>query len=82
MFYTYILFNESSKKTYVGHTDNKKRRLAEHNSAKGLYSRRYMPWKIIYSEEFATLEESVKREKYFKSAAGRRWMKKNLFNNK
>ena len=30
---------------------------------------------VIYTEEFGTLEEARKREKYFKSAAGRRFLK-------
>ena len=79
MFLTYVLESELFSKTYVGHTDDLNRRLKEHNNGKGLYSRRYKPWVIIYKESFNSLEESVKKEKYFKSAAGRRWIKKNLF---
>jgi putative endonuclease len=30
---------------------------------------------MIYSEEFETLAEALKREKYLKSAAGRRFIK-------
>jgi len=33
---------------------------------------------LIYKEEFATREEAIKREKYFKSAAGRRYLKNKL----
>ena len=79
MFFTYILLSKITNKTYAGHTDSLKRRLEEHNCSKGIFSRRYKPWKIIYSESFSNEAESIKREKYFKSAAGRRWMKKNLF---
>jgi putative endonuclease len=81
MFYTYILLSEVANKTYTGHTDNLEKRLNEHNNGKGTFSRRYKPWKIIYSEKFSYEIESIKREKYFKTAAGRRWMKKNIFNN-
>jgi putative endonuclease len=38
-----------------------------------------MPWKILYVEEHETQKEAIKREKYFKSAAGRRWISKNVF---
>lgn len=76
---TYILISKITKKTYVGHTDNLNRRLLEHNKEKGVFSRRYAPWKVLYKETFLREVESIKREKYFKSAAGRRWMKRNLF---
>lgn len=76
---TYILISKIANKTYVGHTDNLNRRLLEHNKGKGVFSRRYATWKVLYKETFSTEVESIKREKYFKSAAGRRWMSKNLF---
>jgi len=76
---TYILLSNDGRKTYVGHTDNLERRLLEHNRGKSLFSRRYVPWFILYQEDFMTEQESIKREKYFKTHAGRNWMKKNLF---
>ena len=66
-------------KSYVGVTDDIDRRLREHNSGKHLYTKRYMPWKLIYSEELASIDEARKREKYYKSTTGRRALKK-LFN--
>lgn len=80
MFYTYILLSQVSNKTYAGRTDNLEKRLKEHSDGKETFSRRHRPWKVLYSERFLSEVESAKREKYFKSAAGRRWMKKNLFN--
>jgi putative endonuclease len=81
MFITYILKSKLFSKIYVGHTDNLNRRLKEHNHGKSLYSKRYKPWITIHKEVYDNLENSIKREKYFKSASGRRWIKKNLFNN-
>jgi putative endonuclease len=40
--------------------------------------RPYLPLTLIYSEEFATEKEAIVREKYFKSAAGRRFLKTKL----
>ncbi len=76
MFYTYILKSLKQRKFYTGHTDNLQRRLNEHNDGKNIYSKRYAPWKMVYNEKFDTESKAVKREKYFKSAAGRRWLKK------
>ena len=78
-FVTYILKSINFPKTYVGHTVNINRRLEEHNNGKSTYSKRYKPWIIIHAETFNSLGESVRKEKYFKSAAGRRWINKNLF---
>lgn len=77
---TYILLSKSAKKTYVGHTNDLKRRVEEHNKGKNIFSKRYKPWIVLYNESQLSELEAIKREKYFKSAAGRRWMKKNLFN--
>jgi putative endonuclease len=72
MYNLYILLSEGSDKTYTGITDNLERRLKEHNSGHHLYTKRHMPWRIIYIELLADRLEARKREKYFKSAAGRR----------
>ena len=78
-FTTYILKSDLFNKTYVGHTDDLKRRLKEHNQGKSVFTKKFKPWTLIYKENFENLEESIKKERYFKSAAGRRWIKKNLF---
>jgi putative endonuclease len=39
-------------------------------------TRPYAPFQIVYFEEFPTREQAIKREKYFKSSAGRRFLKK------
>jgi len=44
-----------------------------------LYTRRYKPWKLIYAEEFEDERGALGREKYFKSAGGRRFLKKVIF---
>ena len=60
-------------------TTNVEKRLKQHNSGYHSYTQRYLPWKVVYIEEYATLSEARDREKYFKSAAGRRFLKKNVF---
>ncbi len=40
--------------------------------------RPYIPFEIAYVEEFETQAEAIKREKYFKSAGGRKFLKKML----
>jgi putative endonuclease len=40
--------------------------------------RKYIPFEVVYFEEFEKGEEAIAREKYFKTAAGRRFLKKKL----
>jgi len=76
MFFIYILKSFNFSKTYVGITNNLNRRLKEHNSGKSRYSSNFRPWQLIYAEKLSTLKGVRLKEKYFKSAAGRKQMKK------
>jgi len=40
--------------------------------------KKYIPFEIVYFETFETREGAIAREKYFKSAAGRRLLKSKL----
>lgn len=77
MAWVYILKSVSRQKTYVGSTTDLMRRLEEHNSGKHTYTKRYCPWVVVYTEEIVSLPDARAREKYLKSAAGRRFIKKN-----
>lgn len=74
MAWVYILKSANVPKTYVGSTTDLDRRLGEHNSGKNTFTRRYMPWAVVYKEKFADLSSARIREHYLKSAAGRRWI--------
>ena len=74
-FYLYILKSINFEKTYIGHTNNLKRRLREHNSGKSEYTSKFKPWKVLYTEIFPSRDKAILREKYFKSAAGRKKIK-------
>ncbi len=77
-FYAYVLFSESHHRYYKGHCENLEIRLKEHNAGKTKSNKAFRPWKLIYYEKFDTRSEAVKREKYFKSAAGRKFLKKKI----
>ena len=61
-------------------TNDLERRLSEHNSGKSIYTNKFKPWKIIYTEEYGTIEEARDKEKYYKTSAGRIQLKKILTN--
>ena len=77
-FYAYVIFSKSSERFYKGHCEDMNARLKEHNAGKTKSIKAFIPWEIVYFEEFQTRKEAVLREKYFKSAAGRRFLKKRI----
>ena len=78
IYYIYILKSIDHEKTYVGFTQDLEKRLKEHNAGKSTYTRKFRPWKLIYREETCSKEIALKLEKYYKSSAGRRKIKKLL----
>ncbi len=81
-FYAYVLFSESHQRFYKGHCENLDTRLKEHNLGKTKSDKAFRPWKMVYFEKFETRDEAIKREKYFKTAAGRRFLKDHILLNK
>jgi len=78
MFYAYVLKSINHDYYYKGHYENLQERLKEHNSGMTTSLRPYIPFSIYYFEEFANRNDSIAREKYFKTSAGRRFLKKAL----
>jgi putative endonuclease len=78
MFTVYVLKSLSVAKCYVGYTSDLEKRILDHNSGLSKYTSRYCPWKLIYKEEFSGRSEAMKREKYFKSYEGRKWLYQNI----
>jgi putative endonuclease len=68
MFYVYILYSEAHDKFYVGHTENYKLRLEQHNtSEKFAYTSTYRPWTLAACFEAGnSRNEAIKIEKQIK----------------
>jgi len=76
MFYVYVLRNEVTGKFYKGQIITLQKRLIEHRqSHTKTTSNNSTFWELIYYEEVETRELALKREKYFKTSAGRRFLK-------
>jgi len=52
--------------TYVGYTNNLKKRITLHNSSKGAKFTRGRKWKLIYKEKLNSKKEAISREYYIK----------------
>ena len=74
MFHTYIIYSESIDKFYVGYTHNLTLRLERHNNGWGKYSSRGVPWNLVYSEEFSSKSEAIKRENEIKKKKSRKYI--------
>jgi putative endonuclease len=78
MFYAYVVRSVNHPYLYKGHCEDLKKRLLEHNSGMTKSIRMYAPFELVYFEEFATRNQAVRRERYFKTAAGRRFLKEKI----
>lgn len=66
-FWVYILFNERAQATYIGVTNNLRRRVFEHKS--GLidgYTKKHHINKLGYYEEYKYIDNAIAREKTLK----------------
>ena len=52
--------------TYVGYTNNLKKRINLHNAGKGAKFTRGRKWMLIYKEKFKSKKEAISREYYIK----------------
>lgn len=76
MYYVYILQSLKDSRTYIGFCRNINKRIKEHNAGKVKATKNRRPLKIIYLEKASNIEEAKKREKYWKSGAGRRKLRR------
>jgi putative endonuclease len=66
---------------YIGYTSDIYNRLQSHNNGLVGYTKKYRPWTLVYYETFASLKDTIKREKslkYFGKAYGQ--LKKRIKN--
>lgn len=70
-YYVYILESEFDHSFYIGQTSNLKQRLDKHNEGLSKYTKKKIPWKIVYHEEYATRGEAMKRERFLKKQRNR-----------
>ena len=75
MFYAYILHSLKDGTYYYGSTKSLEQRLKEHNNGKVRYTKGHCPYELWYHEEYPTRQEAVKREQYFKSIDGYKWLR-------
>ena len=67
-------------RTYVGCTKDLNNRLKEHNAGEVTSTKTRLPFIVWYKEEFTDKDKAFEREQHFKTAWGRRQLRKILDN--
>jgi putative endonuclease len=80
MYYFYILRSQVNQKLYLGYTNNLKKRIASHNTKNNRASKPYAPYDLLYYSAFKNQKDALECEKYFKTTAGWRRIKRMLKN--
>jgi putative endonuclease len=74
MWFVYILYSVKIDRYYVGITDDLDWRLERHNAGWGRYTKRGIPWKIVYTENYSSKSEALKREREIKRKKSRAYI--------
>ena len=75
-YYVYVIKSLRQNWIYVGMTEDIERRLEQHNRGWNVSTKSHAPFRLIFSETYSDNLGARKREKYLKSAAGKRFIRK------
>jgi putative endonuclease len=77
MKYVYLLESVNfPDETYIGLTDDLRKRLIAHNEGRASHTRKLKPWRLVTYLGFADPDKAVAFERYLKSSSGRAFAKK------
>jgi putative endonuclease len=72
MFSVYFIKSKKNGKVYTGFTEKDPLiRLQEHNSGSNDWSKNNKPYAMLYFESYCCKEDTLKREKFYKSGFGK-----------
>ncbi len=78
MYFVYVLKSKIDNKYYYGFTDNLMRRLSNHNNKEVKSTKSRAPFELVYFEKVDNIIDARKKEKYFKSGFGRKYIKNKI----
>ncbi|MCK4353021.1 GIY-YIG nuclease family protein [candidate division WOR-3 bacterium] len=80
MYYIYLLRSQKdTSKTYIGFTNNLKRRIEEHNKGKSLHTKLLSPWLLEVYIAFKNKNKAKKFETYLKQGSGHAFAKRHFW---
>ncbi|MBI2552197.1 GIY-YIG nuclease family protein [Candidatus Uhrbacteria bacterium] len=69
MFYVYVIKSERNGNTYVGYSNDLKRRFMEHNRGLSHSTKTGVPWTLVYYESYRSKADARYREDNLKKHA-------------
>jgi putative endonuclease len=78
LYHVYILQSQTTGRYYIGQSIDVRARIAYHNANYSLSLKNRGPWKLVYTEQYASRSEAVRRERQIKSWKDRRMIEKLL----
>ena len=76
--YVYILRSLADGNFYVGYTNDLKRRVFQHQAGLVRSTSERLPIDLVYYEACQSRADATKREKYLKTAWGKRYIKSRI----
>ena len=77
-YYTYVLKSLKDLDHYIGWTDDLDARIKKHNNGLVESTKFRRPLALVYFEACTSKEKAIKREKYFKTGFGRKFLKERV----
>lgn len=74
MAHVYILYSQTIDTFYVGSTGNLEDRMIRHNAGRCKYTKRGIPWTLVYAKEYATKAEACREEYRIKAEKSRKYI--------
>jgi len=66
MYYVYLTKSKKDNKSYIGLTNDLRKRLMEHNQGLSKSTKYRRPWALVYYEAYASLKDAQTREQKLK----------------
>ena len=76
--YVYVLRSQKDGNLYVGYSKDLRQRFVEHQAGRVISTKARLPMVLIYYEACRSQADATRREKYLKSAWGKRYLKSRL----
>jgi len=78
MYYVYVLRSIKNERWYTGYTSDLRKRFAQHQRGESSYTKKHVPYELIYYEACINEGDAMAREKYLKTGMGKRYLKNRM----
>ncbi len=82
IFTVYIIQSLKDDSFYIGYSANIEERINKHNNGNSRYTSKKTPWKLVYTEEFSSKSDAIRRERFLKKQKNRNFYLKLIQNEK